>query len=90
MAIHPSWLWPAWLVLTMALAATTARPGRAQPFHLPSTVSVSSLAQATDANPDGQPQDSGRISLRSDRQEMNEEEGILTATGRVRITYPAP
>lgn len=73
----------------MALAATTAWPSRAQPFHPPSNLSLPSLAQTTDANPDGQRSDSGRISIRSDQQEMNEEEGILTAEGRVQITYPA-
>lgn len=88
-AINLSWLWPTWLVLMMALAATTGRPGRCQPFHPPSTVSVPSLAQTTDANPDEQRPDSGWITIRSGRQEMNEEEGILTAEGRVQITYPA-
>ena len=73
----------------MAPAATTAWPSRAQPFHSPSAVSLPSLAQTTDANPDGQGPDGGRIRIRSDRQEMNEEEGILTAEGRVQITYPA-
>lgn len=73
----------------MALAATTAWPSRAQSFHPSSNVSLPSLAQTIDANPDGQRSDSGRISIRSDQQEMNEEEGILTAEGRVQITYPA-
>ncbi|WP_143324569.1 LptA/OstA family protein [Candidatus Synechococcus spongiarum] len=73
----------------MALAATTGRAGIYQPFHPPSTISVPSLAQTTDTNPDGQRPDSDRITIRSDRQEMNEEEGILTAEGRVRIVYPA-
>lgn len=74
----------------MALAATTGRPSKAQPFHHPpSTVSLPSLAQATtNANPNGQASDSRRIRIRSDQQEMNEEEGILTAAGRVQITYP--
>ena len=48
-----------------------------------------SPAQTINIGPDGQPSDGGRISIRSDRQEMNEEEGILTAAGRVQITYPA-
>lgn len=74
----------------MALAATTAWPGRAQPFHPPSSaVPLPSLAQTTDANPDQQRPDRNRISIRSDQQKMNEEEGILTAEGRVQITYPA-
>lgn len=73
----------------MALTATAAWPSRAQPFHPSSSVSLPSLAQTTGTNPDGQRPGSRRISIRSDQQEMNEEEGILTAQGRVQITYPA-
>ena len=73
----------------MTLAATTAWPGRAQLFRLSSIISLPSLAQTTGANPDGQQPDGRRISIRSDQQEMNEEKGILTAEGRVQITYPA-
>lgn len=74
----------------MALATTTAWPSRAQPPHPLSTNSLpSGLAQATGANPDGQWPDGSRITIRSDQQEMNEEKGILTAEGRVQITYPA-
>ncbi|MXZ82204.1 MAG: hypothetical protein F4Z10_00610 [Synechococcus sp. SB0666_bin_14] len=72
------------MALLTALATTTAWPYRA----LPSSP-FPSLAQTAGANPDGQRQDSGRISIRSDRQEVNEEKGILTAEGRVLITYPA-
>jgi len=70
----------------MALAATTVRPG---PAHSSSAGSLSTLAQTTGANPGGQPPAGGRITIRSDRQEMNEEKGVLTAEGRVRIIYPA-
>ena len=72
----------------MALATTTVWPSRAQPSHIPSTSPSPSLAQVTGTNPGGQRPDGGRISIRSDRQEMNEEKGILTAEGRVLITYP--
>ncbi|KKZ14915.1 MAG: hypothetical protein TH68_03305 [Candidatus Synechococcus spongiarum 142] len=72
----------------IALATTTVWPSRAQPSHIPSTSPSPSLAQITGTNPDGQRPDGGRISIRSDRQEMNEEKGILTAEGRVLITYP--
>ena len=88
-AITLSRLWPIWMALPMALAATTPWPSRAQP---PSAVPLPSPAQTTDVNginPDGgQRPDSHRISIRSDQQEMNEEAGILIARGRVRITYP--
>jgi len=83
--INPSWLWPTWLVLLMTLAATTVRSG---PAHISSAGSLPILAQTTGANPGGQPPASGRITIRSDQQEMNEEKGVLTAEGRVRITYP--
>lgn len=73
----------------MALATTTAWPGSAQPSPTPSSSPSPSLAQTIDANPDGQRPGSNRISIRSDRQEMNEEKGVLTAEGRVLITYPA-
>ena len=73
----------------MALAATTAWPSSAPPSSPPSTVSFPSQAQATGAGPEGQPPAGSRISIRSDQQEMNEEKGILTAAGRVQITYPA-
>ena len=47
------------------------------------------MAQTTGSKSDGQQPGSRRISIRSDQQEMNEEEGILTAKGGVQITYPA-
>ena len=83
------------MVLTTALAATTAWSGNTQlPQQDPSASSLPSVAQTTGAHPDGQQPDGeepddGRITIRSDQQEMDEEEGILTAEGRVRITYPA-
>ncbi|OOV31354.1 hypothetical protein BV61_04535 [Candidatus Synechococcus spongiarum LMB bulk15M] len=80
------------MVLVMALAATAAWSGKAQPSHQPSSSSsLPSVARTTGTNPDGDGQRSEgrRISIRSDQQEMNEEEGILTAEGRVQITYPA-
>ncbi|MCY3536185.1 MAG: LPS-assembly protein LptD [Synechococcus sp. SB0676_bin_10] len=90
MAINLPWLRSTWLVLLTALAATTVWPGRAQPSHTSSTRSLPSLAQTTGgANPDGQGPAGGRITIRSDQQQMNEAKGVLTAEGRVLITYPA-
>jgi len=86
--INQSWLWPTWLVLLAALAVTPVRPGPARASHSLSTGSLPSLAQTTGADPGGQPPAGGRITIRSDQQEMNEEKGILTAEGRVLITYP--
>ena len=89
--INLSWLWPIWIVLMMALGATTAWSSRVHPSSRPATASLSSLAQTTSTNADGDGQrpDGSRLSIRSDRQEMNEEDGILTAEGQVQITYPA-
>ena len=73
----------------MALAATTVWPGRTQPSHTSSTTgSLPSLAQTTGANSDGQRPAGGQITIRSDQQQMNEAKGVLTAEGRVLITYP--
>ncbi|WP_051506178.1 LptA/OstA family protein [Candidatus Synechococcus spongiarum] len=87
--INPSWFRPTWLVLLTALATTTVRPGQARPAHVSSAGSLPALAQTAGANPGGQPPPGGRITIRSHQQEMNEEKGILTAEGRVLITYPA-
>lgn len=73
----------------MALAITTAWPSRAQLSHPPSTASFPSVAQTTGTSPDGQQPGGSQITIRSDQQEMNEAKGILTAKGRVQITYPA-
>ncbi len=76
----------------MVLTGSTTWMAKAQTPSQP-RVPLLLLAQTTNTEPDLQdlrsPQGDSRINIRSDRQEMDEEKGILTASGQVQITYPA-